>query len=153
MVWCRLEDPPPSLVESPSPALRMPQVAMYQCADGRWIQILNPADRVDLSKLPLTIEALENLGLADVPFDGAIFAAAMTQFPSDAWLEAIRAVDVAVELLVPLGDLLSHHETAVNGFVVDVDDPAWGPCRQAGPPFKTDPPMRVRGPAPLLDEH
>ncbi len=85
--------------------------------------------------------------------DADIMAAAMTQFPSDEWLEGIRAADVAVELIAPLGDLLRHEQTEANGFVVEVDDPVWGPTRQAAPPFGTDPPMRVRWPAPRLGEH
>lgn len=153
MVWARAEDPPPSMQGGPSPALQMPQVAMYQCADEQWIQILNPADRVDLSQLPLTIAAIEELGLADVPFDAGIFAAAILQRPSDAWLEAIRAVDVAVELIAPLGTLLDHDETRANGFVVEVDDPVFGRTVQAGPPFRTDPPLAVRSAAPELGQH
>jgi crotonobetainyl-CoA:carnitine CoA-transferase CaiB-like acyl-CoA transferase len=152
MVWCRAELPPPSMSGGPAPVLRVPQVAMYECADGCWIQILNPADRVDLSSLPLTTEAIEKLGLADLPFDADVFAAAMTQFPSDAWLEAIRAVDVAVERIASLGELLSHEASVANGFVVEVDDPVWGATRQAATPFKTEPPVQVRGPAPRLGE-
>jgi crotonobetainyl-CoA:carnitine CoA-transferase CaiB-like acyl-CoA transferase len=153
MSWTRAEHPPPSMEGGPSPAMREAQVAMYQCADEQWIQILNPADRVDLSKLPLTIQAFENLGLVDVPFDAGTLAAAMTQFPSEAWLEAIRAADVAVELIAPLGNLLDHEQTKINEYVVDVVDPVWGRARQAGPPFQTRPPMQVRGPAPRLGEH
>jgi crotonobetainyl-CoA:carnitine CoA-transferase CaiB-like acyl-CoA transferase len=153
MVWSRAEHPPPSMAGGPSPVMRMPQVAQYECADGRWLQILNPADRVDLSKLPLTIDALDRLGLTEVEFDGAILGAAMTQFPADQWLEAIRAVDVAVELIAPLGGLLTHEEVVANGYVVDVHDPIWGATRQSGAPFMLDGTPQTRGGAPQLGEH
>jgi len=153
MNWCQAENPPPSIANGPAAAMRMPQVAQYECADGRWLQILNPADRIDLSVMPLTVRALEQLGLTDVSFDAGIFAAAMLQFSSDEWMEEIRAMDVAVELIVPLGTLLDHEEVLANQFVVDVDDPVHGRTRQAAAPMGLDPPMQVRSAAPALGQH
>lgn len=153
MAWVHAELPPASLASGPSPTLRIPQIAMYQCADEKWIQILNPADRVDLSKLALTVKALDRLGLSDVPFDASTLAAAMTQFPSDAWLDEIRAADVAVERIVALGDIFHHQEVIDNGFVVDVEDAVFGWTRQAAAPFAVDPPMRVLAGAPTLAQH
>jgi crotonobetainyl-CoA:carnitine CoA-transferase CaiB-like acyl-CoA transferase len=153
MVWARAENPPSSMANGPSPVLRMPQIAMYECQDGRWIQVLDPTGKLNIGALPLTAEALTVLGLENAEFDANILAAAMLQFPSERWLAAIREHDVAVELIVPLGDLFRHEQVICNDFLVDVDDPVFGPARQAGPPVVTEPPMVVRGPAPQLGQH
>jgi crotonobetainyl-CoA:carnitine CoA-transferase CaiB-like acyl-CoA transferase len=150
MVWNRADKPSVSMHQGEPGTLSSPQVAMYECADGRWLQILNPADRVDLSQLPLMKLALKTSGHAGSVFDGDALKAAMLERPSGAWLEAIRSADVAVELIAPLGDLLSHEEVIANDYAVAVHDPVWGPTRQAGPPFRTSPPSVVRSPAPEL---
>jgi crotonobetainyl-CoA:carnitine CoA-transferase CaiB-like acyl-CoA transferase len=153
IMWARAENPSPSLLQGLPGTLSDTQVAMYECGDGRWLQILNPADRVDLSKLPLTMDALIRIGRQDAPFDADVLRAAMRQHPSTAWLEAIRAVDVAVALITPLGALLMDEGCAANGYLVDVEDPVWGPTRQAAAPFVVEPPSRVSSPAPLLGEY
>jgi crotonobetainyl-CoA:carnitine CoA-transferase CaiB-like acyl-CoA transferase len=153
MAWYRAEHPSPSLLQGQPGTLSFPQVAMYECGDGRWLQILNPADRVDLSQLPLMSSTIRRLGLADAPFDADVMKRAIREHPSEAWLEEIRAADVAVELIAPLGDLFRHEEVMLNDYVVEVEDPVWGATRQTGPPFWTTPPPHVRGPAPRLDQH
>ncbi|GAB2982175.1 CoA transferase [Amycolatopsis acidiphila] len=108
---------------------------------------------MDLSVLPLMRSALAALGRADEEFDADLMRAAMRQAPAAAWLAEIRAVDVAVELINPLGSLLADEDVAVNGYVVEVSDPEHGRIRQAAPPFRTQPPGEVRGPAPSLGQH
>jgi crotonobetainyl-CoA:carnitine CoA-transferase CaiB-like acyl-CoA transferase len=48
--------------------------------------------------------------------------------------------------------LFRHEEVLANGFVVDVEDPERGRTVQAAPPFRTQPPSAVLGPAPRLGQ-
>jgi crotonobetainyl-CoA:carnitine CoA-transferase CaiB-like acyl-CoA transferase len=153
MCWNRAERPSASLLQGTPGTLDLPQIAMYECADRRWLAIMNPAERVDLSQLPLMVSTRRDLGLVDVPFDRDVMARAMREHPSEAWLEEIRAADVAVESIADLGDLLRHEEVLANEFAVEVDDRVWGATRQAAAPFRTEPPSRVRSPAPGLGQH
>jgi crotonobetainyl-CoA:carnitine CoA-transferase CaiB-like acyl-CoA transferase len=148
--WIRVERPSGSVMEGGVP---FPNLALYQCGDGRYLQIMNPGDRIDVSALPLTQKVLADLGETGSPFDATLMARAMREATSKEWLETLRTADVAVELVVPLGEILRQDHVVENGFVVDGHDPDWGPIRQAGPPFQTSPPSRVRGPAPRLGEH
>ena len=152
ILWNRAENPPATLIDGQPGTMTATQVAMYQCSDGDWIQILNPADRVDLSQLPLMRSTLAALGLAD-KWDADVMRAAVREHPSEAWLQAIRAVDVAVEVLAPLGSLFDHEQVAANGYSVEVEDPEWGPSLQASPPFVGEGGWRVQRPAPRLGEH
>ena len=153
IAWNRAEHPSPSLAEGQPGTLTNTQTAMYECGDGRWLQIMNPADRVDLSVLPLMRSALTALGRADEEFGAEGMRAAMRLAPAAAWLAEIRAADVAVELINPLGSLLADDDVAANGYVVEVSDPGYGRTRQAAAPFRTEPPGAVRSPAPALGEH
>ena len=153
IVWSRSERPSPSLVEGQPGTLVARQVALYQCRDGAWIQILNPADRVDLSVLPLMKEAIAELGREGEPFDADLMRAALLRRDSADWVAQIRALDVAVDLVSPLGEILRNPDVKANDFVVRVDDPEFGPTIQAAPPFRGDRGFRVQRPAPRLGEH
>ncbi|MEM8922936.1 MAG: CoA transferase [Actinomycetota bacterium] len=50
-------------------------------------------------------------------------------------------------------DVCSDPHFAERGFLVDVEHPAAGTIRQAGPPFRVDDGWRLRRPAPLLGQH
>jgi crotonobetainyl-CoA:carnitine CoA-transferase CaiB-like acyl-CoA transferase len=152
LLWSRSERPSPSLLEGLPGTLTSTQTAMYECGDGRWLQILNPADRIDLSALPLMRATLRGLGRGEEPFTADLMRAAMRRHPAAAWLTAIRAADVAVELIAPLGAVFTEPEVLANDFVVSVEDPDLGVLRQAAPPFRTEPPSVVRGPAPGLGQ-
>jgi crotonobetainyl-CoA:carnitine CoA-transferase CaiB-like acyl-CoA transferase len=69
---------------------------------------------------------------------------------SNRWVEELRRADFAVELVAPIGDLLQRPEVIANNLVVEIDDPTWGPTRQAAAPFDTEPPSTIRSAAPLL---
>lgn len=153
LLWTRAERPSPSLLEGQPGTLVATQVAMYECADGQWLQILNPADRVDLSTMPLMQAALAEAGRADVPFDADVMRTAMRLRPASDWLAAIRSLDVAVELISAPGEILRDPDVLANDFVVEVDDPEHGRLRQAAPPFRSDVGWTVQGPAPTLDQH
>jgi crotonobetainyl-CoA:carnitine CoA-transferase CaiB-like acyl-CoA transferase len=148
--WIRVERPSGSVMEGGVP---FPNLALYECSNGKYLQIMNPSERIDISELPLTQKVLAEMGETGSQFDAALMTRAMRQATSDEWLEGLRAADVAVELVVPLGEILRQDHVIENGFAVDVDDPTWGRTRQAGPPFQMSPPLRVRGAAPRLGEH
>ncbi len=153
MMWNRAEKPSPSLLQGRPGEIPFPQVAMYRCADGQWLQIMNPADRVDLSQLPLMQTTLAALDIAPSDFDADVMQVAMLQQPSAAWLAEIRAADVPVELIAQPGDIFRHEEVIANDFVVELEDAEFGATRQAKAPFETTPPSRVARSAPRLDEH
>ncbi|MET0146120.1 MAG: CoA transferase [Ilumatobacteraceae bacterium] len=151
LAWNRAEHSPPSLVAGQPGTLIGPQQAMYQCGDGEWLQIMNPADRIDISVMPLMVVTRAELGLADGPLDIDMVTAVFQRHASDDVLRQLRDLDVAVELVVPLGSVFDDDEVLVNGYTADVDDVVWGRIRQSTSPYRTLPPSRVKGPAPALD--
>lgn len=153
MMWNRAERPSPSLLQGRPGEIPFPQVAMYRCADDQWLQIMNPADRVDLSQLPLMQATLATLEIDPSRFDADVMQVAMLQHPSEAWLAEIRAADVPVELIVEPGEIFRHPDVLANDYVVALEDAAFGATRQANAPFRTTPPPQVARPAPRLDEH
>ena len=154
MVWNRAEKPSPSLMVGRPGTLALPQIMMFECADGRWLQVLLiPPIKVDIRQLALVVSSLRELGLQDEPFSLDLLKRAIQRHPCDVWVDAFRAVDLAVEPIQQLGDLFTHPEVTANEFAVEVDDPRFGRTRQAGAPFRTSPPSRVRSPAPRAGEH
>jgi crotonobetainyl-CoA:carnitine CoA-transferase CaiB-like acyl-CoA transferase len=151
LVWNRAERPVPQLLSTKYD--NPPQTAMYHCSDGVWLQIMNPGERIDIGALPLTKEVVAELGAPVGPVDADVLVTAFARRPSDTWLDALRAADVAVEPALPLGDLLRHPEVHANGLVVQVDDATWGPTVQAAAPFQVQPPACVQRRAPCLGEH
>lgn len=153
LAWCWAENPTPSLVEGQPGTLHARQVALYQCRDGAWIQILNPADRVDLSVMSLMREAVAELGREGEPFSADLMRAALLRRDSADWVAQIRAMDVAVDQVASIGEILRNRDVAANGFAVRIDDPELGATLQAAPPFRGDLGFRVARPAPRLGEH
>ncbi|MBV6756222.1 CoA transferase [Rhodococcus opacus] len=152
--WNRAERPIAELISNKFEA--HPQLAMYQCSDDVWLQIMNPGERIDIGALPFTQEVLAEIGedvgeLSGTDAEG--LRRAIRQRPSTQWLPALQAADVGVEAALPLGQMLRLPFVEENEYVVDVVDPQWGPTRQAGVPFRTEPPSRVAGPAPILGQH
>lgn len=148
LVWSRVEKGPFSVR---APKLSGPnQTQMYQCADGDWLQIMDPTGKLDFASLPLMWEVIAELDL-DVD-DIAQRRKALRARSREAWLAQLRAADIAVEPCAALGDLLSHPEAEANGYVVEVDDPVWGVSRQSAVPIHLSEPVEVRGPAPRLGE-
>jgi crotonobetainyl-CoA:carnitine CoA-transferase CaiB-like acyl-CoA transferase len=148
LVWSRIEKGPFS-VRMPRPP-RPNQTQMYQCGGGEWIQIMDPTGKLDFAALPLMWEVMAELDLA--LDDVGQVRKAIAARSRDAWLEQLRAADVAVEPATALGEVLRHPEAAANGYVVDVDDPVWGKTRQAAVPLQMSDPVKVRSAAPKLGE-
>ena len=68
-------------------------------------------------------------------------------------MEAAEANKWPVTALNLPVELLEDPHFTERGFFVEVDHPASGPVRQAGPPFRMEDGWRIRRPAPLLDQH
>ncbi len=147
LYWNRAERPSPSLLTGPT---RNVQFGTYRCSDDNWIAILNPGERVNLAALREISELLAELGLTGARFGPRVLAAAVRRRPAAAWLQTLRAADVAVEQLGTFGGLLLHPEVVANGYRVEVDDPVWGHALQAAVPVRTAPPAAPRSAAPRL---
>jgi crotonobetainyl-CoA:carnitine CoA-transferase CaiB-like acyl-CoA transferase len=148
LVWSRIEKGPFS-VRGPKPPSPN-QTQMYQCEGGDWLQIMDPTGKLDFASLPLMWEVMAETG-ANIDSPEQRRAAFRTR-PREAWLVQLRAADIAVEPATPLGEVLRHREAEANGYVVAVDDPRWGPTRQAAIPLHMSQPVTVRSPAPRLGE-
>ncbi|MDB5445735.1 MAG: hypothetical protein JWQ97_1052 [Phenylobacterium sp.] len=147
LVWSRAEK---GMLSAPTPKPEgVLHLSMYECRDG-WLQIMDPTGKLDFAALPLMWEIM-----AERPVDVDDMAqrrAAFRMRPVAAWLDALRAQDVPVEPCLPLGEVLRHPEAEANGYVVDLEDPAWGRVRQAATPLRVGEAVKARGPAPRLGE-
>jgi crotonobetainyl-CoA:carnitine CoA-transferase CaiB-like acyl-CoA transferase len=151
LVWNRSDNPSPALLSSKYDIPQ--QIAMYQCSDEVWLQIMNPGERIDIGAIPLTQQVLTELGDPGHPVDADRLRRAFHFRTSDEWLDALREADVAVEPALPLGALLGMAELADNDYVVTVDDPTWGRVLQPAVPFQITPSAVVRSAAPRLGQH
>ena len=160
--WARAEQPTPSFEW----ALPKNMVSgLYECGDGRWIHCIGmaPPDQapemseVQAALTPEQIEdgrrRLEGWLTSPVQVDPEKTVAAFLQRDSETWLKALREADVAVMESAEPGAIFFDEQARRNGFIVDVDHPELGRIRQAGTPFRTEPPSRIRGAAPGLGEH
>ncbi len=149
LVWGRNDSGP--LSARPPRLTAPPQIQLYQCSCGGWLQIMDPTGRLDYAALPLMWEVMAETELhVDDPVQ---LRAAFRHRAREDWLKVLREADVAVEPSLSLGDALTHPEAAANTYVVDVDDAVWGKTRQAATPLDLSTPVKVRGPAPRLGEH
>ena len=149
LVWARnstgpMPDTPPYPIGARSTALQL-----YQCADGDWLQIMDPTRQFDFGSLPTMWDVLAEG--ADIDTEAGR-ADAFRRRPLDSWLADLRAADVAVEPAYPLGAMLRHEEVRANGYVVDIDDPLLGRTIQPNTPFHSDAPLKTGRPAPRLGE-
>ncbi len=154
LAWNNAENPIPALILNKYEA--PPQLAMYQCSDGVWLQMMNPGERIDVSAIPLVQEVAAELGvgLTDLSRNASDdLRTVIAQRPSIEWLPVFRAADLAIEPALAMGELLRDPQVTANGYVVEVDDPTHGRTIQAGSPFGIEPACAVTRPAPLLGEH
>ncbi|MGN5238592.1 CoA transferase [Rhodococcus sp. SJ-3] len=154
LAWNNAENPIPALILNKYEA--PPQLAMYQCSDGVWLQMMNPGERIDVGAIPLVREVAAELGgdLNDLSSNASEeLRTVIAQRPSTQWLPVFRAADLGIEPALQMGELLRDPQVTSNGYVVEVDDPINGKTIQAGNPFGIDPPCVVTRPAPLLGEH
>lgn len=154
LIWNHLESPSPRMAEK-LPLPKRPSANTFRCSDGVWIQTA-----AGYWLVPLVTTTLATLGISAPddhvdpgPAFAAIYQKAFATRPSADWLRACWEMDIATEALVSIGDPLRDPQAIANGYTTELDDPTWGPCRQAGLPFACDPPLGVRWPAPTLGEH
>ncbi len=158
MHWARAQQPGPAF-KFGLPKSMLP--SLFECGDGVWVHVMAPPYHVPL--MQQVIEELPDEEIAktrarrgDRPGlwgDDAVMETAFKARPSRAWLEALWAADIPILPAQRLGEILRDEQAALNDYVVEVEDPVWGMTRQAGTPFRTVPPARVRAPAPLLGQH
>lgn len=156
LIWQRAENPPAWMVAHTLPKVDSPgQLALFECADGRWIQVLG-----GFSEVPPMVEFLAEIDRVDlvnaIPVtkqNYADWADVFRRRPSEEWLAALRAADVPVTPVLKVGEILGEEQSSVNGYAIEVDDPVIGRALQAGYPFHVAPPLEVRAPAPGCGEH
>lgn len=149
LVWARnSEGPMPNPATYPL-AARPSAVQLYQCRGGDWLQIMDPTQQFDYATLPTMWEVMAEGAEIETPEQKVD---AFSRRPIEAWLNDLRAADVAAEPAYPMGDVLRHPEVAANGYIVAVDDPVLGKTQQPNVPFHTDVPLVAGRPAPRLGE-
>src|SRR5690606_3865133 len=62
------------------------------------------------------------------------------------WLEDLWANDVPAQFCAQLGDIYFDEQARLNGYVVEHEDPAFGPTVQPGIPIEIEPSNRIYGP-------
>lgn len=159
-IWNRAERPSQALADK-IPLTRGGEGmlrCMFQCADGEWMQI---ATLTGYTEHPLVIETMLDAGHDFIAVEGwaptdeelEIYRDVFRRRPRAEWIAAFDEGDVPVGAVEGLGSVFDDPQAIANGYVVEVDDPAWGPVKQIGAPFHTDPPAVVKRPAPLIGEH
>ena len=161
MHWSRAETPSPAL------ALGMPkegggsQATLFECADGVWIHLMKDPDGAPLMQKLLAEMGPERVAAANEAAGPVMFgypnrganASAFLMRPSDEWLADLWAHDISVQPAVPFGAIFGDEQARVNRYIIELDDPDAGYITVAGLPLTTDPPARVKGPAPRHGEH
>ncbi|MET0985477.1 MAG: CoA transferase [Steroidobacteraceae bacterium] len=157
MHWYRAERPTDSL-RAGMP--RSEPDTIFQCSDGSWVHIMACPDQASLMS-----DGLARMSEADLdrcrqahprtPFTTRTFpnwqanVEIFKQHPREAWLRSLRAADVPVDSVEPLGKIYFDEQAQLNQYAVKVEDPHRGTTIQPGAPLSIAPPMRIRNPAPL----
>jgi crotonobetainyl-CoA:carnitine CoA-transferase CaiB-like acyl-CoA transferase len=139
-LWNRVRDRTESM-SMKSDSSRM----LFRCGDGAWIQLSGY-----WAEVPLLLETMATAGLE--PPDNsesrrdrsefsrdeedAVWRSVFSHRSSEDWLLAMEEFGVPAARVAPLGELLRSSEAMTNGYVVEVEDPAWGLTRQSGTPFE-----------------
>lgn len=149
MHWARAERPSPSFAKGIDRNLA---VAIHPCADGRWIHVHYPPDAAPWMREALDAMGPEGVAAANArwgrnhatPNLGANREIFGTR-PAAEWLEHLWANDIAAQPAAAFGDIYSDPQALLNGYVVEIDDPIYGPTLQPGPAYSVTPPAQVRG--------
>ena len=146
---------------SSSPQGGGPFYSVFECSDGRWIQLgCIHSGFVDLAAAVIGVADL----IASTPEFGdgrwpgneearqRLFdhvAAAIKTRRADDWIRDLQAADVPCGLSAAAELAMSDPQILHNGLVQQLDDPLLGATRMAGPPIRLSAtPGRVRGPRP-----
>ncbi|WP_158604484.1 CoA transferase [Nocardioides mangrovicus] len=155
LYWQRWERLPETLTRHTLPKI-WPDAALsiFECADGRWVQLAGAVG--GWIESPPVLEALALADLVDLseigvtPGNWSTWNEVFGERPCDWWLESLSAADVPCIEIRHLGECFTDQQAGVNGYVVEVDDPVVGPALQAATPVQTTPASAVGAPAPLL---
>lgn len=149
MHWSRAETPTPVFAKGLDKNTPIP---LHRCADGRWIHVHYSPDRA-----PWMAEALARMGPQAVAAENAKYPpshvapnfgankAIIATRPARDWAEHFWQHDVAAQIAVSFGEIYRDEQARLNGYVVEVDDPALGRVSQPGPAYSSEPPPRLRG--------
>ena len=131
-------------------------LSLFECADDKWIQLAGATGGwIDSDPVIDRLDALDSVHLMATGVteaNRAEWQAVFRTVDSTTWLDRLTANDVPCMPVQRLGECFAGEQAQANGYVVEVDDPIWGRCVQAGPPIVTDPPSKVCGAAPLLGQ-
>lgn len=151
LVWARnSEGPMPNPVTYPADKPRAIAQQLFQCADGDWLQIMDPTRQFDYATMPTMWDVMAEADI-DLESEAGIIDA-FRRRPLANWLADLRAADIAAEPAFPMGEVLRHEDAVANGYVVEVDDPDLGKTRQPNTPFHSDADLPQGRPAPRLGE-
>lgn len=149
MVWARNTEGPMPNPETYPLAPRPTAMQLFQCSDGRWLQMMDPTRQFDFASLPTMWDVMAEGVEIGTP-EGVVEA--FKKRPLEAWLAELRALDVAVEPAQPMGEVLRHPEVIAQDYVIKIDDPHFGQTTQPNLPFHTDAPLKTGCPSPRLGE-
>jgi crotonobetainyl-CoA:carnitine CoA-transferase CaiB-like acyl-CoA transferase len=147
--WSRSVTPTPTMS---TPTLFKGMNMVQLCRDN--LGVVATMSDVTWAEVPLFNEVLAELP-ADVAANAMLATAeVLKRRDRQEWLDAMWAAGMpTAKVASRLGEAFSDDQVRVNDYVVEVDDPQWGPTVQAGHPFRVDPPLAVQSPAPRLGEH
>lgn len=149
MVWGRNSEGPMPNPGSYPLAARPINVQQFECLGGEYLQTMDPTRQFDYATLPTMWDVLAE-GL-DIGSETGL-SEAFRRYPRDAWIADLRAADVAVEPILPMGEMLRLDEVKVNGYVIEIDDPELGRTIQPNLPIHADAPLKTGHPAPRRGE-
>jgi crotonobetainyl-CoA:carnitine CoA-transferase CaiB-like acyl-CoA transferase len=156
LFWQRYERLPAALEEPHTLPRIWPgaSLGIFECADGVWIQLAGSLG--GWVESPPVLEMLAVAGeieLSDIgvtPGNRARWQRVFREQDSAWWFRAFGEADVPCMIVRDLGDCFTDEQVRINGYTVQVDDPAIGPSLQVSSPVTLLPPARVAGPAPRL---
>jgi crotonobetainyl-CoA:carnitine CoA-transferase CaiB-like acyl-CoA transferase len=150
-LWARASEP------SDSFKLGMPKTlhwSIFQCSDGGWIHVIGTPDHVPAMRAAMDALGPEGVAQANGRWpnfggrfpNGGANAEIFRTRPARVWLEDLWAHDVPAQFCAPLGDVYFDEQARLNGYVVERQDPIFGPTLQPGIPIEIEPPNRIRAP-------
>jgi crotonobetainyl-CoA:carnitine CoA-transferase CaiB-like acyl-CoA transferase len=101
-----------------------------------------------LKELLVEIGRPELFGTRVTRENRAVWAEVFERHTAEEWTDLLWPVEALCMPVLEVGEVLGTEQAGANGYVVQVDDPVFGPTIQAADPFQLDPPAVVRSPAP-----
>lgn len=150
LYWQRAEDPPQWMLDHTLPKLDAPPFhAVFECADGRWIQLVGGFTKTEVVARQLAAVGREDLVGTRVTADTRQdWEPVFRTLTADEWLAGLWAEDTACMPVLQPGEVLGIEQSRANGYVAELDDPELGRHIQAGHPIASTPPPAPRGARP-----